>query len=252
MTDPDDPYRPPPGSGGIRPDGAGLVQRLDDVFVRLDALRHRPALTFAVAGVALAVVAAGWWAGRAGRAGPIEASIPLAPSVVVTEVDPAGGEAVAAPEGGPSGSVAAEPGNPILVHVAGSVAEPGIVTLPDGARVVDAVEAAGGPDADADLDQLNLAAPLVDGIQIRVPAEGEILAPTGPGPAGPLPPAGPLDLNTATAAQLDDLPGIGPTLAAAVVAWRDDHGRFASVDELLDVPGIGPAKLDALVDLVTV
>ena len=137
--------------------------------------------------------------------------------------------------------------------MAGAVVRPGVYRLPPGGRVADAIEAAGGPAPGAELHRLNLAAPLVDGSQVYVPLAGEA-PPAGaaaPG-AGAEAPPGPLDLNTATAAQLEELPGIGPATAAAIVDAREERGGFASVDDLLDVRGIGPAKLEALRDLVTV
>jgi competence protein ComEA len=148
----------------------------------------------------------------------------------------------------------------IVVHAAGAVRQPGVYLLPAGARVADLLDRAGGPTAETDLDRLNLAAPLADGQRLYVPRRGE-QAPTvvgpdggsaGSGGAGGSVPAGPIDLNTATAEQLDTLPGIGPATAAAIVEHRERTGPFASVDALLDVRGIGPAKLDALRELVSV
>jgi competence protein ComEA len=140
-----------------------------------------------------------------------------------------------------------------VVHVAGAVAAPGVYDVRAPARVVDAIEVAGGPSPQAELDSLNLAAPLVDGQRIYVPVVGEIVPPvddaTVVGEAGP---DGPIDLNTATPAELEELPGIGPATAAAIVEHRDQHGPFATVDDLADVRGIGPAKLDAIRALVRV
>jgi competence protein ComEA len=139
----------------------------------------------------------------------------------------------------------------LVVHVAGAVVAPGVYRLPPSARVADAVDAAGGPAPAADLHRLNLAAPLTDGVQVYVPVAGEPLpaASTGGGAAAP---AGPLDLNLATAADLEALPGIGPATAKAILDARERIGRFRSVDDLLEVRGIGPAKLEALRDLVVV
>ena len=129
--------------------------------------------------------------------------------------------------------------------------------------MADLVAAAGGPSPGADLDAVALAAKLVDGQRVYVPAQGEVAAgaavggaASDPGAAsattiGPTPDT-PLDLNVATVAQLDQLPGVGPATAAAIVAYRDKHGPFHAVEELLDVRGIGTAKLDALRDLVRV
>jgi competence protein ComEA len=112
--------------------------------------------------------------------------------------------------------------------------------------VADAIDAAGGAAPDADLDGLNLAAKVGDGERVYVPRRGEVVAP-GPGlSAGTNAIAAPLDLNTATAEQLDDLPGVGPATADAIVEYRTEHGRFRSVEELLEVRGIGEAKLAAI------
>lgn len=144
----------------------------------------------------------------------------------------------------------------LAVHVAGAVVVPGVYLLPSGARVVDALDAAGGPRATADLSRLNLAAPLSDGEQVYVVVFGEDPPPAvSIGAAGDEGPTGSeqlIDVNRADAAALEELPGIGPTLAAAIVQHREDHGPFDSIDALLDVPGIGDAKLGALRDLVTV
>ena len=137
-----------------------------------------------------------------------------------------------------------------VVHAAGAVRRPGVYRVGPGARVTDVIDAAGGAAPDADLNRLNLAAPVGDGSQVYVPRLGETVpASTASGPGAP---AGPLDLNTATLEQLDELPGVGPATSKAILAERDRRGRFRSVDDLLDVRGIGPAKLDALRDLVTV
>jgi competence protein ComEA len=132
------------------------------------------------------------------------------------------------------------------------VASPGIQRLADDARVADAVAAAGGAAADADLGRINLAALLQDGQQVYVPKQGEPTPAAAASPASPGVPAAPVDLNTATAEQLDGLPGIGPALAEAIVSHRTNHGPFASVDALLDVRGIGQSKLDTLRAQVTV
>jgi competence protein ComEA len=135
----------------------------------------------------------------------------------------------------------------VVAHAAGAVAAPGVYRLAGGARVGDLVSAAGGPLPGADLDQVNLAAPVTDGERVYVPVEGEVVTP----PSGTADP-GPVDLNAATAEQLDALPGVGPSTAAAILDERERRGGFRSVDELLDVRGIGPAKLEQLRELVRV
>jgi competence protein ComEA len=143
-----------------------------------------------------------------------------------------------------------------MVQVAGAVANPGVYRLGDGARVIELIDAAGGPLPEADLDAMALAARLADGQRVQVPRQGEALpdAVTGrspPEPAGGGAPA-PVDLNTAGVDQLDTVPGVGPTTALAIVAYRDRHGPFRSVEDLTEVQGIGPARLEALRDLVRV
>jgi competence protein ComEA len=165
-------------------------------------------------------------------------------AVFVTAVTPHGSSAVVAPSGTPFEEQPAE----IYVHILGQVVNPGLYALSEGARAVDAVAAAGGFTAEADAAGINLARFVSDGEQIVVPAVGETPSGAVPGIGGD----GRVNLNTADAAALDTLPGIGPATAAKIIAWRDDNGRFASVDDLLDVGGIGPAKLDAIRDLVTV
>jgi competence protein ComEA len=153
----------------------------------------------------------------------------------------------------------------VVVSVVGLVHKPGLVTLAPGARIADALTAAGGALDGADLIGLNMARRASDGEQILVgivaspgqPATmGSSISSTTATSAAPSAdektsaPAGLVDLNTATVEQLDDLPGVGPVTAAAIVAWRDANGRFASVDQLGDVDGIGPARLEKLRDLV--
>ena len=136
----------------------------------------------------------------------------------------------------------------VVLHVVGQVVEPGLVTLPAGARVADAIEAAGGAVAEADLSAVNLARIVTDGEQILVPRPGEAVPEAGGGGSG----SGLVNLNAANTGTLETLPGIGPVLAQRIVDWRADHGRFTSVDELTEISGIGPALLDGVRDLVTV
>ncbi len=171
------------------------------------------------------------------------------------------------------------PAPSVVVHVLGAVHRAGVVTLPGASRVTDALSAAGGAADDADLARLNLARPVQDGERLYVPRVGEDEVPQaldgdagggaggGAGTAGGAGAGGSgggdggggaagvgdvVDLNTADQAALETLPGIGPALAGRILAWRDEHGRFASVDDLLDVSGIGDARLADLRDRVRV
>lgn len=140
----------------------------------------------------------------------------------------------------------------VTVDVKGAVNRPGVVVLSEGSRVQDAVRAAGGLAPNADVERVNLAAPLTDGTAVVIPRQGE-----NPALAGELAPTGAgqgekLDLNRATVAELDALPGIGPSKAAAIVKYREENGPFRAVEDLLDVPGIGPALLEQIRDRVVV
>lgn len=174
----------------------------------------------------------------------------------------AGSTPGAAAVSGPGTTATGGPGV-VTIHAAGQVAAPGVYSVPAGSRVADLVTAAGGLTPEADVDRLNLAAKVVDGTRVYIPRKGEpppTETPAGDagqatgnagGEAGAGPNA-PVDLNTATAAQLDTLPGVGPATANAILTYRTRNGRFKSVTELLEVPGIGPAKLEALRPLVVV
>jgi competence protein ComEA len=169
----------------------------------------------------------------------------------------AGGEGAAGagqtlPRAAPDTSAGSGPSGRLAVHVAGHVRHPGLVRLPAGSRVYDAVRAAGGVTSGADLDAVNLARKLTDGEQVLIPGPGDPPPPLPPGAtSAPGAPAGPLDLNTATVEQLDTLPGVGEVTAGRIVAYRSAH-PFTTVDELLEVPGIGQRRFDQLKDLVTV
>lgn len=143
---------------------------------------------------------------------------------------------------------------PIRVHIAGSVNQPGVYSLDRRAIVAEAIEAAGGASVDANLELVNLAAPLSDGAKVTVPAVGDLSA-GGEAPQPVVEPASSqerLDINSATAPELERLPGIGPSLAEEIVSFRNANGPFQTVDDLQHVSGIGPAKLDAIRDLVEV
>lgn len=140
----------------------------------------------------------------------------------------------------------------VVVQAAGAVVHPGLYRLAHGARVDDLVQAAGGLTLDADADRVNLAAVLADGQKVYVPRVGEA-APAEPSTADDTSSsAQPIDLNTATIAQLETLPGVGPATAQAIVDYRSQHGSFRSVEDLLNVRGIGQAKLDQIRALVRV
>lgn len=137
----------------------------------------------------------------------------------------------------------------LYVHVLGEVEQPGLYILDLDARLVDALAAAGGTTDAADLRAVNLARPLSDGEQIVVPAVGAAEDGEGAGAAGG---DGLIDLNSADQAELESLPRIGPALAGRIISWREDNGRFRSVDDVLAVPGIGEKMLAALRELVRV
>ncbi|WP_237193803.1 ComEA family DNA-binding protein [Rothia nasimurium] len=190
-------------------------------------------------------------------------AVPVAPSggaVVPTD----GGSPVQGDEAGQgvstgaaTTSVAAHGGSaPVVVHVAGAVQTPGVYELDSGSRVNDAVTAAGGLRDDADTSAINLAAPASDGSQVYIPVQGEAppssAADTFPDTDRGADAAGLVNINTASAEELQTLPKVGPVLAASIISWREQYGGFSSVDELDQVSGIGPATLEALRPLVTV
>jgi competence protein ComEA len=182
-----------------------------------------------------------------------------APRLTLPKAEP-GAAPATDPGAGPGAAVPSTTPVTVTVHVAGQVTHPGVYAVAAGARVADAILAAGGTSAEADGEQLNLAARVADGERVYVPKQGEAAPPpvvTGGAttPAGARPgaaPVGPVDLNTATADQLEALPGVGPATSRAILTYRSSHGRFRSVTELLEVPGIGPAKLEVLRPLVRI
>jgi len=195
-------------------------------------------------------------------AAPVDPTAPLvvAGSVAGRSAAGADGAGAMTPADGAALAEAAGAGQAaaVVVHVVGQVATPGLVRVPTGSRVADALAGAGGATAEADLSRVNLARLVVDGEQVVVPRPGEPVtvppvAPTvGSAGATGAAPDGPVDLNTADEAALDALPGIGEVLAGRIIAWRAERGPFTSVEELGEVSGIGDALLGSLAPLVTV
>jgi competence protein ComEA len=139
--------------------------------------------------------------------------------------------------------------HPVRVYVSGAVEHPDVYTLPPGSIVKDAIVAAGGAAADADLDAVNLALPLSDALQVHVPRQGEASHPR-PLQGSPSPGGSQVDLNTAGAAELETLPGIGPALAQRIVDYRQTHGPFQTIEDIMQVSGIGPATFDKIKALI--
>ena len=150
----------------------------------------------------------------------------------------------------------------IVVHVAGEVRRPGVYVLPPGSRIIDAVNAAGGTTARADVEVINLATPLIDSSQVYVPAKGSVRQQSfarpqpgmnvGASTDSQQASSGLVNINRATAAELEKLPGVGPSTAQAIIDYRNSHGPFASPEDLLNVKGIGPSKFAAMQPLVGV
>jgi competence protein ComEA len=234
------PAQPSPGGRHAAPrSGAAAVLALGSAQLAVVALV-----------VAVGLAATCWWLVR-GSAHP--APDVTAASTLVS-VSPAVEPVVSGEEPTATAGAPAVPGT-VTVDVSGKVRHPGIAVLDAGSRVVDALEAAGGARPGADVTGLNLARVLVDGEQLVVgePAPSGVAAAVPPA-AGVAPgsPTALVNLNTATEAELDTLPQVGPVTAASILTWRDQHGGFTSVDELLEVDGIGEVTLDRLVPFVTV
>jgi competence protein ComEA len=209
----------------LREPPPGLAGRIEHALEWLDEFRSRPEIAAFGVVFAIGLIAIFVFASR--RPDPVDVA-QLVPEIRLETTAP----------------LLIQPSSP-LVHVNGAVMSPGVYSLAPGSRVIDAIEAAGGAAPDGLLHELNLAAPVVDGMQIRVPIEGEAVTLMTPGEEG-----APMDPNFATAQDLERLNGIGPSLAAAIVSYRDAHGAFAMAEDLLAVPGIGPAKLETLRDQI--
>lgn len=204
----------------------------------MQGISRRQLITWAVVGLIILAVGGNYLRGQLSKQGSA-ALLARTSTVVDTEL------------------TVGEKDEPIKVHVAGAVSAPGIYELEEGDRVADALESAGGPLPDAAMDSINLAAVLMDGQQVFVPLAGQ--AGSAPAVAGgaataspPLSGDQPINLNTATAEQLEQLDGVGEKTAAKIVTYREEHGGFASIEELMEVPGIGPAKFEGIKDSVTV
>ena len=239
-TGADDLSGPGPDPSSQRPRGSGGTDLPDAALgpAVLSRLRLDPGWRGAAALVVVSLVAALAAGAVVLRSRPQEVA---APDVV---------QRGAALPGATATASAGPPAGEVVIAVAGKVARPGLVRLPAGSRVDDALRAAGGPLPGTDPGLLNLARKLVDGEQVLVGVDPPPAAPgassVGPGAGGVL------DLNSATAADLDALPGIGPVLAQRIVDWRTEHGRFVSVEQLREVTGIGESRYAELEDSVSV
>ncbi len=194
-------------------------------------------LTVVAVAVTLGLAVTCWWLVRS-RSEPQPLAAQEAPALATPATVPGGAPSAAQPEA-----------TSLVVDVAGKVRRPGIAVLEPGSRVVDAIEAAGGARRGVDLASLNLARPLVDGEQILVGVPG------GPQPAPAADASGGgllVNINTAGQAELETLPEVGPVTAQAIIAWREQHGGFSSVDQLVEVDGIGEATLATVSPFVTV
>lgn len=252
-SDAADDLDPPPADTASRRQGVSAVaESLERLRAWVQWLG--PGRVIASAGAIAVVGALGWWLLHS-PAPPTEARLSSAAEVSATTGDGRGNGGTAPVGASPAPAAASSTtATELVVHVAGAVASPGVFELPPGSRVADAVAAAGGATAGADPNALNLAAPLADGDRVAVPVMGEapVVADAGVSHGAGDRTAGPVNVNTATAADLEGLPGVGPATAQAIVAHRESNGPFASIDDLEAVRGIGPAKLEALRSSVTV
>lgn len=217
---------------------AAIVDRIGGAGVSVDRLR---VMVIAGAVVVIAVIGAG-----------------LGLRACVAEPDPVAAALFTTPPSSDAPSSTPTTSEAMVIHAAGAVRAPGLYQLAKGSRIADVLEVAGGVADGADLDRVNLAALVSDSDRIYIPFIGAPIpgpstgsSGSGTGGGGVPDNPGPVNLNTATEGELDGLPGVGPTTAAAIVSHREKVGRFTSVDDLLDVRGIGAAKLESLRDLVT-
>ena len=255
----------PRGSEPDPPDPAELPRPGRHVARRRRSLSWRPAspalpalgaAQVAVVAVLAAVglAATAWWVAR-DHAQPVRPVAVSEASPLVPQPTPAAAPDASPTTAGATGA-AASAGGQVTVDVTGKVRRPGIVVLDTGARVVDALEAAGGARPGIDLTSLNLARLLVDGEQIVVGQAAVAPPAAGAGAAGgaatPSEPTALVNLNLASESELESLPEVGPVTAQAIISWRDAHGGFTSVDELLEVDGIGEATLAQVAPYVTV
>jgi competence protein ComEA len=219
-----------------------------------ESLRGRIALGSGQVAVVAVLVSVGlaltcWWLVRGGgHEVGAPASVTTPRGALATTVDPGGG--AASPASGASRGSAA-PAGKVVVDVAGKVRHPGIAVLRQGARVIDALRAAGGARPGVDLGGLNLARVLTDGEQVVV-GGGVMTGPAATAPTSGSPVTGLVNINTADETALESLPEVGPVTAQAIITWRSQHGGFTAVDQLLDVDGIGDATLAKLTPYVTI
>lgn len=199
--------------------------------------RLEPRVAVTAAFVVVLIGVGAWWSSSSAPSLPAHAVASPSPGASLGEGAGGSGDGTA-PAGG---SAQAEGAEPFVVHVSGAVARPGLVTVPEGARVADAVEHAGGVVSGADVAAVNLARLARDGEQIHIPLEGEVPA------SGAV--SGPVSLNSADAAGLETLPGVGPVLAERIIADREANGPYASVEDLARVSGVGDAMVASLEDL---
>jgi len=266
VPDPDD-RADPDGSGEVREatgrepsvlhlPGRHASRRMSTRWVAAlpESLRGRVALGSGQVAVVAVLVAVGlaltcWWLVRSGaQEVPAPTAVTTPRGALATPVDRGGGPAV--PASGASGSPSPTAGK-VVVDVAGKVRRPGIAVLRQGARVIDALHAAGGARPGVDLSGLNLARVLTDGEQVVV-GRAAVTGPAASAPTSGAPVMGLVNINTADETALESLPEVGPVTAQAIITWRTQHGGFTSVDQLLDIDGIGDATLTKLTPYVTI